>query len=120
MAITDADLKPLTDLTGFICGAIYSGEGIPMAYIGKSNIDKEEFAGYAIQLYKRAVDFSNGLSVGSPEFVEIHTDEVIFVHICIIPGVAAVGVMIDKEKGTVGLARFKLRQIAAKTKTELA
>ena len=100
------------------CSDIYTGDGMPLTYLGAKNIEGDKFSGYAIDIYKRAKDFADGLGLGESEFVEIQTNISIFVHTCIIPGVSAIGAIIKKDKGNVGLLRHNLRQIASKLEPE--
>ncbi len=112
MVINKDSIQSLIDQPGFICAAVYTGDSMPLLFEGSDTIDSEKFSGFAIELYKRAKAFSDGLDLGEGEFVEIQTDKSIFVHTCIVPGVAAIGVLIKKAKGNVGLLRHAIRQIS--------
>jgi len=111
MAINEKVFEGLASISGFSAGAIYYGDGELVTQITNGEVDPSKMGGLAVELYKAAKTISGKMGIGETNFVEFHADDYSFVHTCIIPGVAALGLVI-KKGGNIGLAKHEMVSLA--------
>ncbi len=102
-------LENLSTISGFLAAGIYNSGGDVLSHIDKKGFNFEEIGSLAIELYTAANSISKKMGIGSCNFVETHTENFIFIHMCIIPGKGAMGVLLSSD-GNVGLSRHQIRK----------
>ena len=102
-------LDTLSDISGFIAAGIYNGSGDILATNDKKEFKFGEIGSLALELYKNAKSISDKMGLGVCNFIETHTESYIFIHMCIIPGKGAIGVLLSSD-GNIGLARHQMRK----------
>ncbi|MBN1150854.1 hypothetical protein JXA84_06515 [candidate division WOR-3 bacterium] len=65
----------------------------------------------AVELYRASKIITDRMGLGMANFVEVRTDNYIFIHTCIIPGVAAMAVIVTKD-GNLGLIKHEMLKAA--------
>ena len=98
MAISEDIFDGLSKISGYICSSIYLADGELVSFRAPKNFDAQFMGGLAIELYKSAKAISENLKLGIPNFVEVHTEDKVFIHTCIVPGVAALGLVMEWAK----------------------
>ena len=111
MRIDETLFHDLASLPGFIAAGVYLGTGELVAAKASKEMDVSYLAGLAVELYKTAKSMAEKIELGSTDFVEIHTETNAFMHTCITPGVAALGVVVSKN-GNMGLLKHEMRKLA--------
>lgn len=106
--VLNKTMETLSGISGFIAAGIYNGSGDILATNDKKSFKFEEIGTLAIELYKNAKSISDKMGLGICNFIETHTEKYIFVHMCIIPGKGAIGVLLSSD-GNVGLTRHQMR-----------
>ncbi len=102
-------LETLAGISGFIAAGVYNGSGDILATNDKKGFKFDEIGSLALELYKDATSISDKMGLGLCNFIETHTKEYIFIHMCIIPGKGAIGVLLGSD-GNIGLARHQMRK----------
>gem|GEM_PF-7019237 len=111
MALDNMVFEPLKKISGFIGAEIYSGNGEVLLADAPGSINTEEVAGLAVELYKTARAIAEQMKMGIADLVEVRTESHYFLHACIVPGRAGLGVLMTKD-GNVGLMRHTMRKIS--------
>jgi len=101
----------IAGISGYVASGIYNGSGEILASRASGEFNIQEVGGLAIELYKSARSIAEKMGMGVCNFVEIHTDDYIFIHSCIVPGKGAMGVLL-KTSGNIGLTRHQMRKEA--------
>ncbi len=96
--------------TGFVAACIYLKNGELVSVHAPELINTQEFTRLSIELYKTSKNLTEGMKMGSANFIEIQTDEYIFVHKYIVSNEAALGVILTYD-GNIGLLRFHIKKI---------
>jgi FixJ family two-component response regulator/predicted regulator of Ras-like GTPase activity (Roadblock/LC7/MglB family) len=117
MALNENIFDEMSTIKGFIAAAIYLGNGEVIISKTSEKMPIQKMGGLAIELYKVAKDFANRMNIGTADFVEIHTEKYKFIHTCIVPGVAAIGLIISSE-GNVGLTKHTMSNIKGALKDD--
>ncbi len=107
--IFNESLENLSTITGFLAAGIYNSSGDVLAHLDRKNFKFQEIGSLAIELYTSAKLISDKMGLGTCNFVETHTDQYIFIHMCIVPGKGAMGVLLSSD-GNVGLSRHQMRK----------
>ena len=117
MSLNETALNPLEGISGFAAAYVYLGSGETL--ISKTNQDMKDanIGGLAVELYRAAKIISDRMGLGIANFVEVHTEHYIFIHTCIIPGVAAMAVIVSKD-GNLGLIKHEMVKIAKSLEPE--
>ena len=102
-------LESLSTVTGFLASGIYNSSGDVLAHLDRKNFKFEEIGSLAIELYTAAKSISEKMGIGICNFVETHTEGYIFIHMCVVPGKGAMGVLLSAD-GNVGLSRHQMRK----------
>lgn len=102
-------LENLSTVTGFLAAGIYNSSGDVLAHLDRKNFKFEEIGSLAIELYTAAKSISEKMGIGTCNFVETHTEQFIFIHMCVVPGKGAMGVLLSSD-GNVGLSRHQMRK----------
>lgn len=102
-------LETLSGISGFVAAGIYNGSGDVLATNDKKGFKFNEIGSFALELYKNAKSISDKMGLGLCNFIETHTQNFIFVHMCIIPGKGAIGVLLSQD-GNIGLARHLMKK----------
>ncbi len=110
MALNEDIFEEISTLKGFIAAAVYLGNGEVIISKTSEKVPIQKMGGLAIELYKVAKDFANKMNIGTTDFLEIHTEKYKFIHTCVVPGVAAIGLIITSE-GNVGLTKHNMSNI---------
>jgi FixJ family two-component response regulator/predicted regulator of Ras-like GTPase activity (Roadblock/LC7/MglB family) len=117
MALTEEVFDELSTTKGFVAAAVYLGNGEVIISKTSEKVPVQKMGGLAIELYKVAKDFAGKMNMGMTDFVEIHTEKYKFIHTCIVPGVAAIGLIITSD-GNVGLTKHNMSNIKNELKTD--
>lgn len=117
MALTEEVFDELSTTKGFIAAAVYLGNGEVIISKTAEKVPVQKMGGLAIELYKVAKDFAGKMNMGTTDFVEIHTENYKFIHTCIAPGVAAIGLIISSD-GNVGLTKHNMSNIKSELKAD--
>lgn len=117
MALNEDIFDEMCTIKGFIAAAIYLGNGEVVISKTAEKVPVQKMGGLAIELYKVAKDFAGKMNIGTTDFIEIHTEKYKFIHTCIAPGVAAIGLIIASE-GNVGLTKHNMSNIKRELKAE--
>ena len=112
-------LENLSTISGFLAAGIYNSSGDVLAHLDRKNFRFEEIGSLAIELYTSAKLISDKMGIGTCNFVETHTDRYIFIHMCVVPGKGAMGVLLTAD-GNVGLSRHQMRKEGLKLVPEFA
>jgi len=107
--IFNESLENLSTITGFLAAGIYNSSGDVLAHLDRKNFKFQEIGSLAIELYTSAKLISDKMGIGTCNFVETHTDQYIFIHMCVVPGKGAMGVLLSSD-GNVGLSRHQMRK----------
>lgn len=102
-------LESLASITGFMAAGVYNSSGDVLSRIDRESYSFEEIGCLAIELYSSAKSISDKMGLGICNFVEVHTEKYIFVHMCIVPGKGAMGVLLNIG-GNVGLVRHQMKK----------
>ena len=102
-------LESLSETSGFKAAGIYNSSGDVLAHLDRGEFHFEDIGSLAIELYLSAKSISDKMGIGECNFVETHTEEYVFIHMCVVPGKGAMGVLLGKD-GNVGLARHQMRK----------
>ena len=119
MAVNEKVFENLAEITGFVAGAIYYGDGELVTAKSLAGMDPAKMGGLAVELYKSATSIVNKMGLGTANFVQVHTDEYTFIHTCIIAGVAALGVIV-KDGGNIGLMKHEMSSMATALKKDFS
>ncbi len=111
MDITEKTLDPLGEVSGFVAGYIYYGTGEIIVSKAPKEMENEQMGGLAVEMYVAAKTIVDRMGLGTANFVEVHTDKFIFIHTCVVPGIAAMGVILSKS-GNIGLMRFHMTKLS--------
>jgi response regulator of citrate/malate metabolism/predicted regulator of Ras-like GTPase activity (Roadblock/LC7/MglB family) len=111
MAISENIFDSLSTISGFTAGAVYYGDGELVTQKSLTDIDPGKMGGLAVELYKGATSIVDKMGLGVANFIEVHTDEYSFIHTCVLPGVAALGVIVKKD-GNIGLLKHEMLAVA--------
>ncbi len=104
--------KEMEAIGGFVAAGIYDGTGkILGSTTTTKNITFEEVGDNAIKLYKAAREVCSKMGIGTTNFIETHTEDYTFIHTCIVPGKAAMGVLL-KRNANIGMVRFHMKKSA--------
>jgi CheY-like chemotaxis protein/predicted regulator of Ras-like GTPase activity (Roadblock/LC7/MglB family) len=104
--------KEMETIGGFVAAGIYDGTGkILGATTTSKDITFEEAGEHAIKLYKAAREVCAKMGIGTTNFIETHTENYSFIHTCIVPGKAAMGVLL-KRNANIGMVRFHMKKFA--------
>ncbi len=117
MALNEDVFEEISTLKGFIAAAVYLGNGEVVISKTSEKAPVQKMGGLAIELYKVAKDFANKMNIGTTDFVEIHTEKYKFIHTCVVPGVAAIGLIITSD-GNVGLIKHNMSIIKKDLKAD--
>jgi FixJ family two-component response regulator/predicted regulator of Ras-like GTPase activity (Roadblock/LC7/MglB family) len=117
MALNEEIFDEMFTIKGFIAAAIYLGNGEVIISKTAEKVPVQKMGGLAIELYKIAKDFAGKMNIGTTDFIEIHTEKYKFIHTCIAPGVAAIGLIITSE-GNVGLTKHNMSNIKRELKAD--
>jgi FixJ family two-component response regulator/predicted regulator of Ras-like GTPase activity (Roadblock/LC7/MglB family) len=117
MALTEEVFDELSTTKGFVAAAVYLGNGEVIISKTAEKVPVQKMGGLAIELYKVAKDFAGKMNMGTTDFVEIHTENYKFIHTCVVPGVAAIGIIIASD-GNVGLTKHNMSTIKADLKPD--
>lgn len=115
--IFNESLENLSTISGFLAAGIYNSSGDVLAHIDRKNFKFEEIGSLAIELYTAAKLISDKMGIGTCNFVETHTEQHIFIHMCVVPGKGAMGVLLSSD-GNVGLSRHQMRKEGLKLVSE--
>lgn len=107
----------IAEISGYVASGVYNASGEILASRASGEFNIHEVGGLAIELYKAARSIAEKMGIGICNFVEIHTDDFIFIHSCIVPGKGAMGVLL-KTSGNIGLTRHQMRKEAKKLVSE--
>jgi len=110
-------LNTLEEVSGFIAAYIYYGTGETLISKTKKEMKDVNVGGLGVEIYRAAKDIVDKMGLGEANFVEVQTDNAVFIHTCIIPGVAAMAVLIAKE-GNIGLMKHHMQKLANSLKPE--
>lgn len=102
-------LENLSTISGFLAAGIYNSSGDVLAHLDRKDFKFQEIGSLAIELYTSAKLISDKMGIGTCNFVETHTDQYIFIHMCVVPGKGAMGVLLNSD-GNVGLSRHQMRK----------
>ncbi len=106
----DEFFKEMETISGFVAAGIYDGSGKILKSISTSrDITFERVGKHAIKLYKAAREVCEKMGIGTTNFIETHTENFTFVHTCIVPGKAAMGVLLKKNVN-IGIVRFHMKK----------
>jgi len=117
MALNEDVFDEISTLKGFIAAAVYLGNGEVILSKTLEKVPVQKMGGLAIELYKVAKDFANKMNIGTTDFLEIHTEKYKFIHTCVVPGVAAIGLIITSD-GNVGLTKHNMSIIKKDLKAD--
>jgi len=109
--------KNISEISGYVASGVYNGNGEILASRASTDFNIQEVGGLAIELYKSARSIAEKMGIGVCNFVEIHTDNYIFIHSCIVPGKGAMGVLLEAS-GNIGLTRHQMNKEAKKLVSE--
>ncbi len=115
--IFNESLENLSSITGFLAAGIYNNSGDVLAHLDRKNFKFQEVGSLAIELYSSAKSISEKMGIGTCNFVETHTDMYIFIHMCVVPGKGAMGVLLSSD-GNVGLSRHQMKKEGVKLISE--
>ncbi|MCK5004028.1 MAG: hypothetical protein KAS21_03025 [Candidatus Aminicenantes bacterium] len=115
--IFNESLENLSTISGFLAAGIYNSSGDVLAHLDRKNFRFEEIGSLAIELYTSAKLISDKMGIGMCNFVETHTEQYIFIHMCVVPGKGAMGVLLSAD-GNVGLSRHQMRKEGLKLISE--
>lgn len=107
--IFNESLENLSTISGFLAAGIYNSSGDVLSHLDRKNFKFQEIGSLAIELYTSAKLISDKMGIGTCNFVETHTDQYIFIHMCVVPGKGAMGVLLSSD-GNVGLSRHQMRK----------
>lgn len=99
----------ISGISGFVAAGVYDGHGQILSDRSSSDFNFKEVGGQAIELYRAAKSISDKMGLGVCNFVETHTDKYIFIHMCIVPGKGAMGVLLTRD-GNIGLTRHQMEK----------
>jgi len=111
MALENAVLDPLKDISGFLGASVYTGSGELLISEAPEAMNIEKVAGLAVELYKNARAIAEQIEIGVADLVEVRTETHYFLHACIVPGKGGMGLLMQRD-GNVGLMRLTMRKIA--------
>jgi FixJ family two-component response regulator len=117
MALKEDVFDEISTLKGFVAGALYLGNGEVIISKASEKVPIQKMGGLAIELYKVSKDFANKMNIGTTDFLEIHTEKYKFIHTCVVPGVAAIGLIITSD-GNIGLTKHNMSTIKAELKPD--
>jgi FixJ family two-component response regulator len=117
MALKEDVFDEISTLKGFVAGALYLGNGEVIISKTSEKVPIQKMGGLAIELYKVSKDFSNKMNIGTTDFLEIHTEKYKFIHTCVVPGVAAIGLIITSD-GNVGLTKHNMSTIKSELRPD--
>jgi FixJ family two-component response regulator/predicted regulator of Ras-like GTPase activity (Roadblock/LC7/MglB family) len=117
MALSEEVFDEMSNTKGFVAAAVYLGNGEVIISKTAEKVPVQKMGGLAIELYKVAKDFASKMNMGTTDFVEIHTEKYKFIHTCIAPGVAAIGLIITSD-GNVGLTKHNMSNIKRELKAD--
>ncbi len=115
--IFNESLEILSTISGFLAAGIYNSSGDVLAHLDRKNFKFQEIGSLAIELYTSAKSISDKMGIGVCNFVETHTEQYIFIHMCVVPGKGAMGVLLSSD-GNVGLSRHQMRKEGLKLVSE--
>ena len=95
----------LGSVRGFIGAAVFHRSGSVIDSKIKGDVDLRQMGELAVELFQAAGVFTEKMKWGSADFIEIRTADIIFVYTGIVPGMSALGVVLDN---TVNMGRIKL------------
>jgi FixJ family two-component response regulator/predicted regulator of Ras-like GTPase activity (Roadblock/LC7/MglB family) len=117
MGLSEDVFDEISTTKGFVAAAVYLGNGEVIISKITEKVPVQKMGGLAIELYKVAKDFAGKMNMGTTDFVEIHTEKYKFIHTCIVPGVAAIGLIITSD-GNVGLTKHNMSNIKNELKAD--
>lgn len=117
MPIPQTVFDDIKSVSGFQGSALYASNGELILSATANNSDMGYIGALAVELYKSAKYIADKMQLGVTNFVEIHTENSIFIHSCIIPGVAALGVLCSNT-GNTGLIKFEMKKLCSKLRAE--
>jgi predicted regulator of Ras-like GTPase activity (Roadblock/LC7/MglB family) len=118
--LSDDHLEPISKIAGFQGAAVYTSDGqLIISKATDANLDIDRICALAVELFKATRGITEGMEIGIPDTITVKTDMTLFIHTCIITGVAGIGVVLDLN-GNVGLAQLTLKQLAKEFKPAFA
>lgn len=100
----------IASITGFVAACIYLEDGELVGVYAPEVVNTQEFTRLSIEIYKASKNLIKRMEMGTVNFIEIQTDEYIFVHKSIISNVVSLGVILSNEEN-VGLLRFHIKKL---------
>lgn len=105
----DEALENISTISGFLAAGIYNSSGDVLAHKNSKGFNFDKAGSLVIELCVASESISDKMNLGIFSFIETHTENYIFIHMFIVPGKAAMEVLL-KSKGNVGLARHQMRK----------
>ena len=106
--------QDLMTISGVLSASLYDSSGEELLSKVKQNGEGQVEIGLigplAIEMYSKVKEISLRLNTGTPEFISFETTDYKFIHRCVVPGVGAVGVLLEKKSNS-GLAKFEMLKI---------
>lgn len=97
-------------IRGFVAACVYLKNGELVSVHAPEVINTQEFTRLSIELYKTSKNLTESMGLGTANFIEVQTDEYIFVHKHIVSKGADLGVILTAD-GNIGLLRFHIKNI---------
>lgn len=114
--ISAEQLDPLNLVGGFLASAVYTSDGqLIVSRSIEKELDINKISALAVELFKATKGITEGMQLGTPDTITVKTDDTIFIHNCIITGVAGIGVVLTLD-GNVGLAQLTLKNLVRELK----
>lgn len=111
--INESLFNDLMSVSGVLAASIYSASGdVLLSRINdKGDYTEIEYIGpLAVEIYRKVKEISTKMNTGTPDFMSFETQRYTFVHRCVIPGVGAIGVLLNKT-GNIGLTKLEILKI---------
>jgi len=114
-------LYPIVGIDGVKCALIHTktGEVILKEVKDENCPDANAIASLATEILRLTHKITNLVGLGTANFFRIETNENVWIHKCIIPGKAGIGVVATKDTN-IGLIIFYLNKLAEKLKPTFA
>lgn len=97
-------------IRGFVAACIYFKNGELVSVHAPEVINTQEFTRLSIEIYKTSKNLTERMGMGTANFIEIQTDEYIFVHKYIASNEVALVVILTAD-GNIGLLRLHIKKI---------
>ncbi|MEA3421053.1 MAG: hypothetical protein U9Q97_05190, partial [Acidobacteriota bacterium] len=110
IVVKEGIFDDIASITGFVAACVYLKNGELVSVYSPEVINTQEFTRLSIELYKTSKDLTERMEMGKANFIEVQTDEYIFVHKYLFSGEAALGVILTYD-GNIGILRFHIKKI---------